>query len=205
MKKMSGRGWRAIFRASGRTNSEGAEPAGGAKQSLRARLYTLLVSEEEGTQLVELALVAPVFLIMLTGIASFAMALYSYQQLGYATSTAAQWVAAEYGMTTNDGSFDPCAAIATEVTAALPNWATSKFTYTMSITSGSGGATTTTTFGPTTGSFTCSSGYSDLTANEPIVVKVSYAYTWFSILTWNPDNSFKPSGSLSVTEAALVQ
>jgi Flp pilus assembly protein TadG len=151
-------------------------------------------------------LVAPLFLVILTGVASFAMALYSYQQLGYATSTAAQWVAAEYGMTSSDGSFDPCAAIVTEVTTALPNWTASKFTYTMSITSGAGSSTSTTTIGPTTGSgFSCSSDYSDLTQNEPIVVTVSYAYNWFSILTWRPDDSFKPSGSLSATEAALVQ
>jgi Flp pilus assembly protein TadG len=198
-------------RRSGSQESEGTGMAPKDEEQTKARhwrsrLRTLLVSEDEGTQLVEMALVAPLMMLMLTGIASFAMALYSYQQLGYATSTASQWVAAEYGMTSSDGSFDPCAAIVTEVTGALPNWSAAKFTYTLSITSGSGSSTSTTTFGPTAGSgFSCSSGYSDLSQNEPIVVTVSYAYNWFSIFTWRPDNSFTPSGNLTATEASLVQ
>jgi hypothetical protein len=132
------------------------------------------------------------------------MALYSYQQLGYAVSTSAQYVATETGITTS--GFDPCAAVVTQVTTALPGWTASKFTYTVSITSGTGSSTTVTQYGPTTGSgFSCSSGYSNLTINEPMVVTVSYAYSWLSVLTWAPNNTAKPSGSLTVTEAALVQ
>lgn len=189
------------------TNNSSAQPRTTAKvvwHAIRGRLLDLLHSEEEGTQLVEFALVAPIFLIMLTGVASFAMALYSYQQLGYAVSTATQYVAIEAGMSTS--GFDPCAAIVTQVAAALPGWKAANFTYTVNITSGTGSSTTVNPFGPTTGSgFSCTSGYTDLTVNEPIVVSVSYAYSWFSILTWSPNNTFKPSGSLNVTEAALVQ
>ncbi len=174
------------------------------RKTMRSRLRALLRNEEEGTQLVELAFVAPIFMVMLTGVASFAMALYNYQQLGYAVSTSAQYVATAAGMTTS--GFDPCAAIVTQVTSALPSWTASKFTYTVAITSGSGSSTTVNTYGPTAGSgFSCSSGYSKLTVNEPMVVTVSYAYSWLTVLTWAPNNTAKPSGSLTVTEAALVQ
>lgn len=202
--------------ASGREDESNLDPCGlkeytldgGAataeRKTLRSRLFALLLEEDEGTQLVELAFVAPIMMIMLTGVASFAMALYSYQQLGYTVSTAAQYVATEAGIAT--AGFDPCASVVTQVTTALPGWTPGNFTYTVAITSGSGSSTTVNTFGPTTGSgFSCSSGYSDLTINEPMVVTVGYKYTWFGILTWAPNNTFKPSGNLNVSEAVLVQ
>jgi len=45
---------------------------------------------EEGTELVEFAIVVPGLMIVLTGVASFALAFYSLQQLGNATTTAVQ-------------------------------------------------------------------------------------------------------------------
>ncbi|MGA7342021.1 MAG: TadE family protein [Terracidiphilus sp.] len=168
------------------------------RRPIMDRIRTLVCSEEEGTQLVELALVAPIMVLMLTGLASFAMALYSYQQLGYATSSAAQQVGAEQGLIT-----DPCATIESDVTTALPGWSPAKFTYTAVITDSGGSAHT---FGPTTGSsFSCTSGAGDMALNEPMTLSVSYAYNWFSIFTWRPDNEFTPSGSLSVSEAVLVE
>jgi Flp pilus assembly protein TadG len=147
---------------------------------------------EDGTSLVEFAITLPLMMTVLTGSASFCMALYSFQQLGNATSATAQQLAAEQGLIT-----DPCATAVTTVIAALPNWTASKLTYTVTITNSSGTATK---FGPTTGSsFTCTSGAADMAANEPVVVTVSYAYTWFPIL------AFSPSGSISSTEAALME
>jgi Flp pilus assembly protein TadG len=191
-------GSRRILFGRNESSREGAEGMNAAQQSIRAKLHVLLVSEEEGTQLVEFALVAPLFLVILTGIASFAMALYSYQQLGYATSAAAQQIGAQQGLIT-----DPCAKLVTDITSSLPSWTAANFTYTEVITNSSGTATT---FGPTAGSsFSCTSGASDMAQNEPMTVTVSYAYNWFSIFTWRPNDSFKPSGSLSVTEAVMVE
>lgn len=147
---------------------------------------------EEGASLVEFAVTLPLMITVLTGAASFCMALYSLQQLGNATSTAAQLLAAEQGLIT-----DPCATTVTTITASLPNWTTSKLTYTLTITDSSDTAHT---FGPTAGStFSCTSGAADMAANEPVTVNVSYAYTWFPIL------DFSPTSPISSTEAALMQ
>jgi len=198
MKRMSSRNWGAIISPGGKTSCEAGEEKSSARQSIRGRLYTLLVSEEEGTQLVELALVAPIFMLLLTGIASFAMALYSYQQLGYATSAAAQQIGAQQGLIT-----DPCAQLVTDVTTSLSGWTAGNFIYTEVITDKNGTAHT---FGPTTGSgFSCTAGAADMAQNEPMTVTVAYKYTWFTILKWGTTNTFAPSGNLTVTEAVMVE
>jgi Flp pilus assembly protein TadG len=169
-----------------------------SERSIRSRLRALLYSEEEGTQLVELALVAPIMMIMLTGLASFSMALYSYQQLGYATSAAAQQIGAQQGLIS-----DPCAQLVTDMTGALPNWTASKFTYTAVITDSNNTAHT---FGPTGGSgFSCTTGAGDMAQNYPMTITVVYQYSWFSILTWRPNNAFTPSGNLTVSETVMVE
>jgi len=146
---------------------------------------------EEGNALVELALSLPILMALLTGTASFSLALYNLQQLGNATSGAAQLVAAEQGLIT-----DPCAAVVTSMTQSLPNWNASSFTYTVWITNSGGTATK---FGPTTGSsFTCKAGAADMAQNEPITVSVSYAYTWLPIF------NFKPSSALTSTATSMA-
>jgi Flp pilus assembly protein TadG len=168
------------------------------KRSWLGRIRKWVWGREEGNALVELAFVAPLMMIMLTGLASFAMALYSYQQLGYAVASASQQVGAEQGLIT-----DPCATLESDITTALPGWTVSKFTFSATITDSSGTAHS---FGPTAGSgFSCTAGAGDMALNEPMAVTVSYAYSWFSILTWRPNNTFTPSGSLSVTESVLVE
>jgi Flp pilus assembly protein TadG len=133
------------------------------------------VKGEEGNALIELAIALPVVLALLTGAASFSMAFYNLQQLETATSFAAQQLAGSQSLTS-----DPCASVQTWVTQMLPNWSASKFTYTVVITN------STNTFGPTTGSsFSCKSGAADLTANQPVTVTVTYAYSWLPILKWS--------------------
>lgn len=146
---------------------------------------------EEGGALLEFAVTLPLFLTVITGSASFSLAFYSLQQLGNATSNAAQLIAAEQGLLT-----DPCATTVTSVTGALPGWTASKFTYTETITDSTGTAHT---YGPTTGSsFSCTAGASYLSPNEPVSIKVSYAYSWLPIL------AFSPSSSLTSTQTALA-
>ncbi len=191
---------RGVRQVRGRFGAKHAEATAGAAagRPWRGRIRSWLPIDEEGNALVELAFVAPIMMIMLTGLASFAMALYSYQQLGYAVSSAAQQVGAEQGLIT-----DPCATLESDITSALPGWTVSKFSFTTTITDSSGSAHT---FGPLAGtSFTCTSGAGDMALNEPMTVTVSYQYNWFSILTWRPDNTFTPSGNLTVSEAVLVE
>jgi Flp pilus assembly protein TadG len=170
----------------------GARCGGARRQTNRRQRRVLFLGGVEGTALVEFAIVLPVLMSILTGAASFCMALYSFQQLGYAGSNAAQLLAVEQGLLA-----DPCATTASTVTAALPNWTPSKITYTVTITDSTGAAHT---FGPTAGSsFSCTAGASDMAANEPVTVQVSYQYTWFPIL------SFSPSSSLTSSESALME
>lgn len=181
--------------------AQGANDTGNARGTgrlWRVRLLGWLREGEEGNALIELAFVAPIMMLMLTGLASFAMALYSYQQLGYAVSAAAQQVGAEQGLIT-----DPCATLDSDITTALPGWTVSKFTFSASITDSNGTAHP---FGPTSGaSFSCTAGANDMALNEPMSVTVSYQYNWFSIFTWRPNNTFTPSGNLTVSEAVLVE
>src|SRR5580704_1889433 len=105
---------------------------------------------EEGAALLEFAITLPLLMTVLTGTASFSLALYLLQQIGNATSTAAQLLGAEQGLIT-----DPCATVVTSVTSSLPNLTPGKITYTVSITDAAGAQHTS---GPTTGSsFSCKS------------------------------------------------
>jgi Flp pilus assembly protein TadG len=148
---------------------------------------------EEGSSLVEFAMVVPLMLTVLTGGASFSMALYNMQQLSNATAATTQQLGAQ-GKAVTGG--DPCAAAVTSVTAMLPHWTASKLTYTLTITTSGG----TYTSGPTTGSsFSCTSLDADMDANAPLTLTVTYSYTWFPIL------GFSPSSNLTASESALIE
>jgi len=170
--------------------------------TLRQKLRAIVCAKEEGSQLVEMAVVAPILLVILTGMASFGMALYSQQQLGLAAANAVQAVATGASLLSNS---DPCLTAKTDVVNSLPGWNASSFSYSMKIyTSSSTSVTATSGSG---GSFTCSgTDYTDMTQNQPIVLTVTYPYSWFPILTWSKyGSSFSPSGSLTTTQAAMVQ
>ena len=195
----------AMNRGGGRASARGLErlPETGAPESRRSllcrRIHEFIHEDRSGNAIVEMAFVAPIMMVILTGMASFAMALYAFQQLGYATSAAAQQVGAEAGVTLTD----PCARLSTLITAALPGWNSANFTYTIVITDGNGVAHT---YGPTTGSsFSCTAGAGNMTLNQPMAVTVSYNYNWFPILRWRPNDTFVPSGPLTVSEAVLVE
>jgi Flp pilus assembly protein TadG len=156
---------------------------------------------EEGTSLVELAISLPIMLTLLTGAASFSLAFYFLQQLGNATTSGVQLVAANQGLVA-----DPCETAATAVEGGLPNWTTSKLTLTLKWTDSSG---TSHTQGPTAES--SSTAFSCVTAgdgsgdtataigpNTPVVLTVSYTYTWLPVL------KFTPSSALTSTQASLA-
>jgi Flp pilus assembly protein TadG len=169
-------------------------------RTLRQGLRHFLGVNEEGSQLVEMAIVFPILLVILTGMASFGMALYSQQQLGLATAGAVQGVATGASVTS---STDPCATAETYVTQQLPGWTAASFSYTLKMYTSS---TTSVTATGTGTSFSCSSDSGDLTINEPVVLTVAYPYGWFAIFQWSKYGStFKPSGNLTVTEAAMAQ
>jgi Flp pilus assembly protein TadG len=71
--------------------------------------------EQEGQAMVEMALVLPVLLLVVTGILTFGLAFNNYILLTEATSVGARTLAISRGETT-----DPCAAAAAAVYAAAP-------------------------------------------------------------------------------------
>jgi Flp pilus assembly protein TadG len=147
---------------------------------------------EEGAALLEFAITLPLLMTVLTGTASFSLALYLLQQIGNATSTAAQLLGADVGLVS-----DPCNVVVKSVTGSLPNLTASKITYTVSITDNTG--TVHTTPATTGSSFSCTSYASYMYANYPVTVTVSYAYSWLPIL------GFSPSSGLSSSETALQE
>lgn len=146
---------------------------------------------EDGAALVEFAVTLPLFMTVVTGMASLSLGAYSLQQLGNATSNAVQMVGAEAGLET-----DPCAQAVTTVTATLPTWTASSFTYKEVITDDTN---VTHTYGPTAGSsFSCTAGASEIAANKSVVLTVTYSYKWLPIL------AFTPSSTLTSIEGALA-
>jgi Flp pilus assembly protein TadG len=176
--------------------------------TLRQQLYSFFGARDEGSQLVEMAVVAPMLLVILTGMASFGMALYSQQQLGLATANAVQAVATGASYVTN-----PCSTIEADEVAGLPNWTAANLTYTITITMVSGTTTTTQTdtwTGTNYPSDCTTTDLTDLTSTnaqfQPLTLKVSYPYSWFPIFSWSKYGStFKPSGNLQTTQAAMIQ
>jgi Flp pilus assembly protein TadG len=186
------RGMRRTMRLRTSASGERDELRDGPANMLRDFLRRLRRAGEEGASLVEFAMVLPLMMIVLTGGASFSMALYNLQQLGNATASTSQLLAAEAGLIT-----DPCASTVSSVTASLPNWTASNLTYTVTITDSSGTAHS---YGPTKGStFSCTAGSTEMDTNEPVSVTVNYSYSWFPIL------SFSPSSNLVSTESALME
>jgi hypothetical protein len=140
-------------------------------------------------------------LMLLTGAASFSLAFYFLQQLGNATTSGVQLVAADQGLVS-----DPCETAAAAVEGGLPNWTTTKLSFTLAWTDSAGG---THSQGPTLESssttFSCVSagdGSGDTSTaigqNTPVVLTVSYSYTWL------PMFRFSGSSALRSTQAALA-
>ena len=141
---------------------------------------------EEGAALVEFAVTLPLFMMVLTGTASFSLGLYFLQQIGNATSTTAQQLGAEAGLIT-----DPCATAASTISAALPNLSPSKISYTITVTDSSG------SYSSSAANCTTLGGH--LVANYPVTVTVSYQYSWMPVFR------FSPSSSLVSSQTALAE
>ena len=165
-----------------------------ASQALRFR-------GEEGGSLVELAIFAPLLFLILTGAASFTMAFFTLQQLGNATSSAVQAIAAEQG-----SNADPCNLAMTTIQGDLPGFTAANLSYTLVVTSTTG---TGTTFSSTSGSYGTNTSFScggtDTTStnfapNEPVTLTVSYTYSWLPVLKFTPTSK----SPLTATETAMA-
>lgn len=180
-------------------------------RTLRQQLHAFFGVGEEGSQLVEMAVVAPLLIIILTGLASFGMALYTQQQLGLSAANAVQAVATGADYITSPNT--PCTLVEAAVTAGLPSWNPANISYTLTITmvvSGTSSTHVESWSGTNYPTDCATTGLNDLEGTsaqfQPLVLAVSYPYSWFPIFTWSRYGStFKPSGNLQTTQAAMIQ
>jgi Flp pilus assembly protein TadG len=86
--------------------------------AIHARLFTLIRVGDQGSALLELAMVLPILLLIMTGIFTFSIALNNYQMLTYALNQGGTILQELPGM---PSAADPCLAAASAVMGAAPN------------------------------------------------------------------------------------
>lgn len=122
-------------------------------QTFCSRMIGLLKFRDTGSALVEMALVMPVMLCLLTGIFSVSVALYQKLQLAEAMSSGGRVLAASRGAT------DPCATAVAAIDAAAPGLNSSSIGLKITIDG--------TTYGTNTSTVTCSGSSGAGGANNP--------------------------------------
>jgi len=97
-------------------------------QSPGKMLCALCCAGDEGSALVEFALILPMLLMLTTGVLVFGVAMNNYLQLTNAVSVGARAVALNGGIT-----LDPCATASTAVINAAPGLTSSKLSFSYSL------------------------------------------------------------------------
>lgn len=160
-----------------------------ARSRAAARWKSLVQHEDEGQSAVELALCLPLMLLVVTGITTFGIAMNNYILLTDATNSGARQVALSRGQTS-----DPCAALASTVSAAAPLLKSSNLAYSLAITQPGGGSPTTYT------GTSCTGAASILNVNATAKITVNYPC---SLKVYGKD--LMPSCNLQAVDAELVQ
>lgn len=155
-----------------------------------ARLRALVGGRNEGSALVEMAVVVPLMMLMITGMCSMGLSLNSYLALSHAADVGARYIAISQGNFSN-GASNPCALGASQIQTAAPTLAASKISYSIALTPTASGTTTTFTSSNGTGSFgsgsSCgTSGTGDMGAGGG-TVNVTLTYpVQLLIFGWSP-------------------
>jgi Flp pilus assembly protein TadG len=110
------------------------------------RTRALLRTDEQGSAILEFALILPMMLLLTTGILVFGIAMNNYLQLTNAVSIGARTLAISAQMT-----LDPCATAYTAITNAAPNLTPSKFTFSYTMNGTAYGGTSCSSASVTTG------------------------------------------------------
>lgn len=125
---------------------------------------------EQGNALVELAVVLPMMMLLITAMVTFGLWLNTYLVLSHATDVGARNLAVSRGATLN-----PCSDAVTLIQSAAPNLAASGLTYTFNIGSGTFSGSSTGFSGTNTTS--CSvAGVGDMVAGANASVSVTYPF-----------------------------
>jgi len=169
------------------------------------RLQALLSSESEGGALVETALVVPLMLTLITGMASFGIALNNYLLLSHAAAVGARYLAINQGNFSNGTTTNPCVMAATQIQAAAVGIAASQLSYSITLTPTASGTATTYTSSNGTSGFgsgsACATGGTAAmgTGGGIVSVSVSHSVTPF-VVFWS-----NRSLSLTGTTTEVIQ
>ena len=130
-------------------------------RALIRRVRALLRAGEQGSALVEFALLLPMMLLLTTGIMIFGIAMNNYIQLTNAVSMASRQLAISAGLTS-----DPCAVGYAALTAAAPALTSANINVTFTFASGT----------VSTSQTTCATGGygGDLTSGSTVTVTATY-------------------------------
>ncbi len=169
----------------GLTSSDASTPLlAGARRACRR------VCGEEGAALVEFALIAPLMLMLTSGIFIFGIAMNNYLVLTQAVSVGARTLAANGGIT-----LDPCAVAYNAVTAAAPNLTPSKMTFSFNLNGTPESGTSCPSSSLTTGSAAALAG----TTNATLTV------TYPCVLVFYGNTSGATGCVLTASDTELVQ
>jgi Flp pilus assembly protein TadG len=126
----------------------------------RRRLARFFRRGESGQAMVEMAFVAPVILLILTGICSFGIAMNQYELLTYGTASGAR----AFALSRSQSNYSPYTSAANSceyaydvATAAMPTLNTSNLTMTIAFTAPTGADNSSTTWNSVSGTSGCSS------------------------------------------------
>lgn len=161
----------------------------GCVKALGRKCAALQRRHEEGSALVEMAVVLPVMMLLITGTCSLGIILNNYLVLTNAVQTGAMQVAVDAGQS----PLDPCSVAANAIVAAAPTLKAANITYKFNFNG--------TSAGPFTGTSasTCSSDNQYLTQGTMVTVTASYP-TQLIIFGWTPSTL-----NLTTTTAELAQ
>lgn len=98
----------------------------------KAHVHSLLRTQSEGSALVEMAVVLPLMMLLITGFCFLGIAVDNYLILTHATDVGARYLAVGRGQLT-----DPCAQTVSVIQNAAPGLSSSKLSYTFTIGSSS--------------------------------------------------------------------
>ncbi|WP_263353628.1 TadE/TadG family type IV pilus assembly protein [Acidicapsa acidisoli] len=156
---------------------------------------------ERGSSIVELALVMPIFLIMVMGLYSFGLLFTEYISLTEAVNVGGQQLSLQRFQ-----QGDPCAKIAANVVAASPFLKASKMAYTFSV----NGVSTGTTFGENV-TPTCPSLATTLaaepnpgTSQTSVTLKATYYCTGVTAIKFGNLANFNPLPTASCTLTSQI-
>jgi Flp pilus assembly protein TadG len=129
-----------------------------------------LLFGEDGGPLVEMGMVLPMMMVLVTGMCAFGLSLNNYIELTSAVGNAGQYL-----QQTAQTTSDPCADVATAVKNIAPNLGPKSISLSLTMTN-SGGTSTKTDTG-TANSFSCSGDKSYLSTGGNITVAATYPCT----------------------------